>query len=376
MGIRRLVKHPSNADCRAAVLLAALLAALLFAASGCRMFKDDVGVFVDVRDDYIEATVGQPLEVPEGMESSVGDTWPIPDIVEQPTAKTYVNEVPRPRVLAGANVDAIKIQKLGSKAWVVLADAPEQVWPLVKRLVETSGVGLAREDPPAGIVETAWFAVDADASDILRAAVRTGLSEHESSDQGPWLDRVQVRVERGIRLGSSEVHVVHYRTKSGNEGGAADASAVPEVEGELIARIADYLAQGVAAGSVSMIGREIASETKARIVEDASGIPTLVLNVDFDRAWATVDGALERAGMEVTDTDRDNATFRAVVLAERRSGFFSRILSGGDDGGTAVTLRLHDRTDGVVVEVRDGVGQPVSRELAEKVLLTLRQFAA
>ena len=367
MGKIVLLSRGWRATCTAAVI------AGMLASTGCRVFRDDAGFFVDSRDDYVEATVGEPLKVPEGMESSVGDTWPIPDILEQPTAKTYVDAVPRPRLLAGGSTDEIKIQKLGTKSWIVLADAPEQIWPLVKQLLEDSGVGVAREDPPAGVLETAWFTVDPSASDLLRAAVGAGLSQQ--SPQGSWLDRVQVRIERGIRVGSSEVHVVHYRTRSESDG-TIDASAVPEVEGELITQMADYLAQGVASSSVSMVGREIASERKARIVEDAEGAPTLVLHIGFDRAWATVDGALERADMEVTQADRDTATFRAVLRAEARPGFFARVFSRRGAGGTLVTLRLHERDDGVVVEVRDEGGQPVDRELAEQVLLTLREYAA
>ena len=352
-----------------------VLVAGMLASTGCRLFRDDAGFFVDPRDDYVEAKVGEPLEVPVGMESSVGDTWPIPDIVEQPTAKTYADEVPRPRLLAGASTDEIKIQKLGGKSWIVLADAPEQIWPLVKQLLEVSGVGVAREDPPAGILETEWFTVDPDASDLLRAAVATGLSQQEQSAQGSRLERVQVRIERGIRVGSSEVHVVHYRTTPQSDG-TIDTSAVPEVEGELITKMADYLAQGVASSAVSMVGREIASEQKARIVEDETGAPTLLLHIGFDRAWATVDGALERAQMEVTEANRDNATFRAVLPGETRPGFFARVFGRPSGGGTAVTLRLKERDDGVVVEVGDGGGQPVAREVAEQVLLTLREYAA
>ena len=354
---------------------AVVLIAGLLASAGCRIFRDDAGFFVDPRDDYVAAKVGEPLAVPAGMESSVGDTWPIPDIVEQPTAKTYADEVPRPRLLAGVSSDEIKIQKLGAKSWIVLADAPEQVWPLVKQLVDDSGVGVGREDPPAGILETEWFALDPGAGDVLREAVGTGLSQQEQPAEGSWLDRVQVRIERGIRVGSSEVHVVHYRTRSESDG-AIDTSAVPEVEGELITKIADYLAQGVASSSVSMVGREIASERKARIVEDEDGAPTLVLHIGFDRAWATVDGALERADMEVIEADRDTATFRAVLRAADKPGLFARVFSRRDGGGTPVTLRLEERDDGVVVAVRDDGGRPVARELAEQVLLTLREYAA
>ena len=347
----------------------------MLASTGCRLLRDDSGLFVDPTDDYLQAETSKALVVPEDMADSVGDTWPIPDIVELPTAKTYAEEVPRPKFLAGRNLDAIKIQKLGEKSWIVLADAPEQVWPLVKQFLADSGVAIEREDAPAGIVESDWFRVDAATNDTLRAAVREGLAQSEqgSATEGSWLDRVQLRIERGIRLGSTEVHVVHSRRSA-----ATNAAAVPEVETELVTKLADYFAQGVAVASVSMVGREIASVSKARIVEDASGVPTLILNLEFDRAWATVDQALQRAELEVTDADRDRAMFRAVVHVVDERGFFARILPGGADagGGQAVNIHLRAVDDGVVIEVQDDAGQPVARELAEEVLLTLREFAA
>lgn len=359
------------AACPVAVLVGALLLT-----AGCGLLKGGEGLFADPRDDYVNATEGRPLRVPEGMQASVGDTWPIPDVVAQPTAKTYVGEVPRPRFLAGANVDAIKIQRLGSKSWIVLADAPEQVWPLLTQLMVDSSVDMEREDPTAGIVETAWFRADAASPGVLGEAVRTGLAEADETAGGTWRERVQVRIERGIRLGSSEVHVVHYRSSSGGEGDAVETSAVAEVEAELITKIADYFAQGVTAGSVSMVGRDIAAESKARIVEGGDGVPTLVLNIGFDRAWATVDGALQRSEMEITESDRENATFRAVVPADRQPGFFARVFAGGGREETAITIRLHEGADSVVVEVQDRGGRPVSREFAERVLLTLREFAS
>ena len=349
----------------------------VLASSGCRLLRDDSGLFVDSRDDYLDAEIGKPLVVPESLDAGVGDTWPIPEIAEQPGAKTYPVDVPRPKFLAGRNVDAIRIQKLGTRSWIVLGDAPEQVWPLIKQFMVDADVGIEREDPPAGIVESAWFRSDSPASDTLRTAVRDGLAKREQTvpppDNGPWLDRVLLRIERGIRLGSSEVHVVHMRRDA-----AGEAPAVAEVEAELTAKLADFIAQGAAAASVSMIAREIASESKARIVQDETGMPRLILSVGFDRAWATVDQALQRAELEVTEVDRDRGIYRAVLRVAQEKGFLARILPGGGKRGEGqtVTIHLRDAGDGVVIDVQDDQGEPVSRELAEEVLLTLREFAA
>jgi len=363
------VKHHPHL---ATVCTGAVVAGLLLGLGGCRVFRDDEGIFVDPRDDYLDAQAGAPLIVPEDMEGTrIADTWPIPEVPAQPAAKTFPKEAPRPKIFVGRNLDAVRIQSLGSRRWIVSGDAPAQVWPQVKQFLIDSRVGIDSEDPESGVVQSVWLAVG-EGEDVVRGAIREGLQESGGGDvPGDWLDRVELRIERGIREGSSEVHIDHQRRSGTSEG-----SAVAEVEVQLIAELADYLAAAVATGPVSMVGRDIAAQSKARIVEDDEGMPALLLNVDYERAWATVEQALKRAEIEIEQSDRDQGVYRAVLSGESRTGLFSRILSGRGDRGQVVSIHVANTPQGIRVDVRRPGDEPIDRELAEEILLTLREYAA
>ena len=364
-------------------MLLAALAAGAVALPGCRYMGDDKGLFVDARDDYLDAKPSAPLVIPNDLlDTKIADSWPIPRIVPQPATKVFPNAAPRPEVLVGRDLDAVKIQKLGDRSWMVLSDAPEQVWPHVKQFLADSGVAIGREDPPRGVIESVWIVVaDRDYGDVLRTAIRDGGRKHLAADEenaagtlAAGRHQVRFRVERGIRRGSSEVHLDHLRAA-----GTSDRSlpAVAEVEAEIIAKLAEYFAHGVAQASVSMVGTTISTVDKAQVVKDASGYPALRLNIGFDRAWATIGQALERAELVVGEADRDNAVYRAVVPTAGPRGWLKRIVPGGEEGrDSAVAIHLADVDGAVVVSVVAVDGSQLSAEFAQEVLVTLREFAA
>ena len=343
--------------------------------------RDDKGLFVDARDDYLDAEPSKPLVVPDDLSGMrIEDSWPIPELANaNVAARLYPKRVPRPEVLVGQEFDAVKIQKLGTRSWMVLGVSPAQVWPQVKQFLADSGVGVGREDAREGLIVSEWIVVgDEEYGDVVRAAVRDGRTEHVADGGAtiePGRDRLQFRVERGIRRGSSEVHVTHVRAI-----GLADeeSPAIPEVETEVVTKLAEYVAAGVTEGAVSMVGREIAARSKAEIVKDASGYPSLYLNVGFDRAWATVSQALERAEVVVQDADVSGSVVRAVFPTAGRRGWLKRIVPGGETGINArVVIRVErDGDNRVVIRVEEPDGGRTAPELAEEVLITVRAFAA
>ena len=344
---------------------------------GCRLTRDDKGLFVDPRDDYLAAKAGAPLVVPEGMaDLTIKNALPIPDVVEQPITKVFPRAAPRPDVLVGRDFDAVRIQRLGDRRWIVLGDPPAQVWPLTKQFLADNGVGLGQEDAIAGVVDSAWIVVaDQEYGDVIRSAIRDGRAEHAKGAGAAvpaGRDRLRFRVERGIRRGSTEVHVVHERAIGVDD---SLATALPEVQAEVTAQLAEYYAAGVAA-SVSMVGRDIASVHKAEIVKDDKGYPALHLRVDFDRAWATVNQALQRAEIGA-EGDLENAVYAAVFPTAGRRGWLKRIVPGGDVGrDTPVRIHVARAGSETVIRVSAPDGQPLTVELAEEVLVTLREFAA
>ena len=363
---------------KAIALTAAVLVLVL---TGCRYLGDDRGLFVDARDDYLDARPSKPLVVPDDLSGvRIEDTWPIPDVANpEAAAKVFPTQAPRPEILVGQDLDAIKIQKLGERSWIVLGDSPAQVWPMVKQFLADNGVGLGSEDPPEGIIESEWVVVaDRDYDDVVRTAIRDGRRnrvEAGGETVEPGRDRVRFRVERGIRRGSSEVHISHLRAVGLSDD---ESPAVLEVETEVIAKLAEYFAHGVTQVSVSMVGRDIAARSKAEIIRDDDGYPSLYLNVGFERAWATVSQALERAEIKVQETNVDDAVVRAVFPTAGPRSWLKRVVPGGESGVNAeVAIRVQrDGDDRIVVSVEEIAGGRTTPELAEEVLITLREFAA
>ena len=342
--------------------------------------RDDKGLFVDARDDYLNAAPAEPLVVPEDLSAMrVADTWPIPDLANpNAAAKVFPKEAPRPEVLVGRDLDAVKIQKLGTRSWMVLGDSPAQVWPLLKQFLADNGVGIGQEDPPQGVIESEWIVVaDRDYADVVRSAIRDGRAKHVEGggEIEPGRDRLRFRVERGIRRGSSEVHISHLRAVGLSD---TESPAVLEVEAEVIKTVAEYFAAGITQAAVSMVGRDIAARSKADIIKDDGGYPALYLNVGFDRAWATVGQALERAEIVVQESDAEEAVVRAVFPTAGRRGWLKRIVPGGESGkNTRVLIRVERNGEGrAVVSVEAPDGDRIAAELAEEVLITVREFAA
>ncbi|MYB39581.1 MAG: outer membrane protein assembly factor BamC [Gammaproteobacteria bacterium] len=324
---------------------------------------------------YLNAEPGGTLEVPTDLVGvTIEDTWPIPDIDDHPLARVYPGQAPRPEIFVGReDRDAVKIQRLGERRWVVVADPPELVWPVVKQFLTDASVAIAGEDPPQGVIDGGWLDIaGSDSEDIIRSSLRTAREEADVTD---GRDRVRFRVEQGIRRGSTEIHLRHENDPMLQpQDTLAEASAIPSAEESILGEFGSYYAAGVASETVSMVGRDVATESKARVERDEAGHPVLRLNVDFDRAWATVSQALSRADVDVLREDRDAALIEAMV--EPAGVGVARLLRGRSQRARPVRIRITPGDDGYVVNVLSLEGAPVAVELSERVLAVLREYAA
>ncbi len=353
------------------------VAVLLITLTGCRWFSDEKGVARNTSNDYIDAKATEPLIIPSDMSAGrISDAWPIPVIEFKPLARHYPGEAPRPdAIFGGAAQEAIKIQKLGDRRWLVIADEPSTVWPVVEQFLTDNGIGIASEAPEDGHIDGVWLSIgNGDQQDIVRGVI----SERKQDPAGR--DRIRFKIEQGIRYGSSEIHIRHENDALAPP--TADwptTSVLGDVEEALLTEFGGYYATGIMTQSVSMLARHISTANKAAIERDGQGYPRLRLNVDFDRAWAVVRQALQRAEVEIGNTQRGDGLLQIRitedVLGGERKSLLSRFWPSGEDA-RLLDIRIEAGEDSQIVQVFERDGQPAPGEISQQILVMLREFAS
>lgn len=277
------------------VLVALCLASL----SGCGFMFGDEGVFRDRSEDYKKSPALPPIEVPQGSETrEMREIYVIPAIDEK-LVPAGEFEVPRPAPLvAGEGADVVRIQKLGDQSWALIGVPPGQVWPQVRSFLAASNIPVARVDARAGLMETGWLQLE----------------------DRPLQSRFRFRMEQGVQRGTSELHILQMN-QSAQERDWPPVSDDPDLAGEMLRTVSQYLVDSADTAPVSMIAEQgIRSSGKISMQEAPEGYTYLRLELPFDRAWASLGSALQKSRFEVTDRDRS------------RGVYYARFLGAEDDG--------------------------------------------
>lgn len=345
--------------------------------SGCGVLFGEDGYFHDRGDDYLKANITTPIKLPEGSEGArIGQLFAIPAIEDSSARLPEEFTVPRPassdRVAEQRN--EIKIQKLGERRWIDINNPPGEVWPGVRGFLAERGMGIAGQNPSAGIIETVW------------------LSPKEATTEK---DRYRIRLEPGLRTNSTEIHVIQM-TANGvatedRRMAWPEQSVNPDREVWMVRELAAFLAKDQDA-QASMLAQGIGSNDP-RVEMVMHPEPSLAMRVDYARAWASVAGSLNRDGFHVDSANRElgqwQVTYSPVVATadgesddESQSGLLSRIgkifdfdASNKDAAKDAKNYRvlLQQRSgETVLVMVRDGNDQSLPQQDAERLLRRIR----
>lgn len=328
----------------------AVIGALALAAGSCGYIGGEKGVFRDRSEDYKKAPQTAPITVPEGMESvPLTEIYVIPPVQDNFLSQGEF-EVPRPVPLSGvAGPEVVRIQKLGDASWALIGVAPGQVWPQVRNFMAASGMQVARADAQAGLLETNWLTVEGQ----------------------PGSSRFQFRIEQGVQRGTSELYVLQMRQVPNPTGWPAKSDD-PAQAADMLQAIAQFLADSAESSPVSMIAEQgISAGGKITMVTSPEGYNYLQLDLPYDRAWASLGRALEKAAFEITDLDRSGGIyyvrFMGVAKEDQQSWWAS--LWDSDDmqpmvGQTflvtlqklteqSVSIRLRPQDESVVFENRE-----------------------
>ncbi len=290
----------------------------------CSYLTGEDGFFRDKKEDYLKAQTLPRTEIPDGLDSyTLDDLLVVPEVAGSGLGSGLL-QVPAPRPITANTNHGVLLQKLGSRRWLVVDATPNQVWPRIRDYWAQRAVGLDQENPTRGVLETTWVRVAGDESKK---------------------DKFRISIEPGLRTGSSEVRVLHLNV-------AVDAPVHGQVnwpqqslnfdrEQEILQSIANYLAERMdsyQASAVSLLAGSIQEKGKAQLRENDEGQQILQLDVDFDRAWASLAQALERSdAISVDEADVESAFFIVQVdfdlsddsVVESKPGFFKRWLGIG-----------------------------------------------
>ena len=286
--------------------------------AGCGYLFGDSGYFRDSSNDYRNAEELPPIQVPEGKEANdLTEIYAVPEVRSEPQLFDR-EKVPRPAPLVAASAEQlVRIQRLGSDSWALIAVAPGQLWPQLRSFLSAAGIEIARMDARAGIIETSYV---------------------ELQDQ-EVPSRFRYRIERGVQRGNSELHVLQMTQRSATEW--PEVSDSEELESDMLRSVAQFIANSADTAPVSMMAEQSISATgKVSVQNDAAG-DFVLLELPFDRAWASVARALDLSGFMINDRNRSEGKYWVEFVGdeeEKKSGWFGWL--GGDDDGPATGVPL------------------------------------
>ena len=337
-------------------ITAAVLVAQL---GGCGYLFGDRGVFRDKSEDYKRAPELPVISLPEGKETTaLQEIYPIP-----PTGSTVIApgdfEVPRPTPLvAGAQDETVRIQRLGDENWVLVEEAPGQVWPQVRNFLSSAGINVMRLDARAGLMDTDW------------------LSFEESSIPS----RFRMRIEQGVQRGTSELHVLQQNQAGDITEWPAQSDNLDQ-EQEMLRSLAQYIADSVGNAPVSMVAeQQINASGRISLQQDSAGESYIQLTLPYDRAWASLGLALEKSQFEISDRDRSKGTYYLKFLGpegEEDSGWFDWLWSSDGEfphAGDNFIVNLDDKGDNemaIYLRLQDANSDDPLTEREHQALLTL-----
>ena len=350
--------------------------------------------------DYRSAEEAPSLELPPDLTAPQSDDrFAVPDVDPKgiATYSAYSSErSARPDGGVAAPVasptasfapdsgDGLRVERAGNQRWLVVALAPEQLWPKLREFWIELGFVLKRDEPVIGIMETDWAEDRAKIpQDFLRRTLGRVIDNVYST---PERDKFRTRVEAGAASGGSEIYISHRGMVEIYPDEARDRTiwqprpTDPELEAEMLRRLMVKLG-----ASEPRAERAVAvpqAPEKARI-DTAAGGSRLIVDESFDRAWRRVGLSLDRTGFTVEDRDRSQGIYFVRYVdpeAEAKSddkGLLSWLAFWRDDekpkGGDRFRIHVEGQGDTSVVKVLSAEGGADDGPTARRILTVLHE---
>ena len=269
--------------------------------------------------DYKSAGQLPTLEIPPDLTTPARDNrYVVPDTGKS-TATLSGYQADRAQQAKTGNittgvlpaVDKMRVDRAGSQRWLVIAEPPEKVWPLVRDFWQENGFLINVNVPEAGVMETDWAENRAKIpQDWLRSTLGKLIDQIYSTAER---DKFRTRLERNDE-GGSEIYISHRGmievfTNSRNESTIWQPRAPdPELEAEFLRRLMVRLGTQEEKAK-QLVATSAPAQARAAVQTGIGGFETLEVFEPFDRAWRRVGLALDRVGFTVEDRDRQKGQY-------------------------------------------------------------------
>lgn len=271
----------------------------------------------------------------------------------------------------------VRMMQEGKQRWLVVGQAPDAVWSLVRLFLQENGLSIKSEDPAAGVIETDWAenraAIPQDAVRNVIGKVFDGLYSSGQRDQ------YRVRLARTADGAQTEIHLTHRGLEEvmdadGNtskwQSRAADSELEAVMLQKLMVRLGGSESQAVQASVSAGAGVPAQGDGKASLQEIFDGSQIILINDAFDRSWRRVGLAIERAGLAVEDRDRARGIYFLKTATPDRS-WLDSLKFWEDTPATDRHYRVSVKDGSAVCEVsvtdQDGAKDGTAKQMIEAI---------
>ena len=327
------------------------------------------------------------LEVPPDLTQLQKDNrYSLPSHQGSASASEYMQQqrTQQPAVAAVQvqKEQGMRLEREGNQRWLVVEQAPETLWPDIKRFWQEAGFTLEIDLPQAGIMETDWAENRAKiANDFIRRNLGRVLDSFYSTGER---DKFRTRIERNSN-GGTEIYITHRGLEEVLVGADNERTtwtsrpSDPELEAEFLARMMVFLGADKEQAKQAVAGTSVRPQERARLVKNDQGA-YVQLDEGFDRAWRRVGLALDRTGFTVEDRNRAEGVYfvRYVDQEEEAKGSSKGFFSGwfsSDAEKKAMQYRIVVKGNEArsQVEVLSSDGTPERSRTGDRILNLLQE---
>ncbi len=354
-----------------------LVLSAVLALAGCSKLVPKLDEVVpDNRVAYRKSKTLPDLEVPPDLTTdAIKDRMAIPEGGDVATYSTYqerVAERKREEELERTANDAVRV--LDNEHVLAVQGATTQIWPQLVALMGELGYQLELNDEELGIIETTWV----------------------ENEEELHREKFKIFAEPGEEAGTTVLYISNRAEELVQKDGemvwqpkARDA----EREKILVSRVQEALS-GTAPGESSTVsaasatpsnaGSDDASEEtadvsggRAEIISAGGGKVYLAVKEEFAAAWRSTGVALERAGYDVDQSDKDRGIYYIRVPAQEgdvtERGVLSKLKFWGDDDEHELQLNLTGVGEKTEVVVLDKEGRWETGSVSKRILTRLNR---